>query len=463
MKRIALFALVALLTACGSDDSKSTPTENNAEKNANNVDSNHENNAGNDANNVDPNNANNTGNNANNANNSGAVTWHKDVRPLVESNCSSCHYDGGIGPFALDSYDAARPFAPNVAMAVEEGSMPPWPPAENCGDFRDPAHLSDAEVEVFREWANAGMPEGDESDYVAPETSATPQLGEPDFVVDIGTDYKPAPPDGGIDDYHCFVIDPDFDSEKFLTAYETKPGNISVVHHMLFWAVDPSQQGRIDELTAQDPSTPGYTCFGGNRVDSVQGLLGGWVPGAPAIQYGEDVGIRIPQDSLIVVQIHYNTINGDDPDRTHVDLHFTDGEPAEKIQMFPMPDTSLFLPAGDANARAGNSFTLPIPVKVYGVFPHMHTLGTRIKVSYSNRGEDTCLVDIPDWDFNWQNIYLYKDPVTVPANSTVQLDCWYDNSPANQPGGMMPRDVTWGEGTYDEMCLNYFVVEELPL
>jgi len=232
---------------------------------------------------------------------------------------------------------------------------------------------------------------------------------------------------------------------------------------MLFWAVERSEADRLAQLSDQDPSTPGYTCFGGNRVDSARGLLGGWVPGAPAVQYGDDVGIRIPHDSFIVVQIHYNTLNGVEPDRTRVDMHFTDAEPAEKIQMFPMPDTGLFLAAGDANARAGESFTLPIPVKVYGVFPHMHTLGTRIKVSYSHRGEDSCLVDIPEWDFNWQNIYLYNEPILAPANSEVSLECWYDNSPANQPTGMMPRDVTWGEGTFDEMCLNYFVVEELPL
>lgn len=394
-----------------------------------------------------------------------AVTYHADVRPILEKQCTSCHLEGGIGPFPLTTYEEVEPLAGLIAMTVETGQMPPWPPAEDCGDFKSEKILTPDEVFAIKEWAEESAPEGDPDDYVAPEEEEQVSLaGEPDFVVDIGTDYVPTPPDGGVDDYHCFVIDPQFTEDKFLNAYQTRPGNVATVHHMLYWAIPKSQENldKIQELDDLSPDVPGYTCFGSNRIDET-GLLGAWVPGTGAIKMEPGHGFRVPADSLIVVQIHYNTVNGTEADRTNIDLYFNDdGETSQVLGMYPFPDTDLNISAGDSNAKEGTSFTLPINVEVYGVFPHMHQLGTRIRVSSSLAGEETCMVDIPDWDFNWQGIYLFEESREVKAGSTLAIDCWYDNSAENQPGGQTPRDVEWGEGTYDEMCLNYFITEELP-
>lgn len=458
---VAAAALV--LAACG-DDNKSDPGEslNNTENNENNTESNNasSNNtqSNNDSNNTSSNNqSNNPGNN-----NTGEVTYHGAVRSILERNCNQCHYDGGIGPFALDSYDAARPMANVIVAAVKSGEMPPWPPSQECGDFRDPKIVTPEELTKLEAWADAGMPEGDASEYVPPAIDSAVDLGEPDYVVDIGTDYLPSPPGQSIDDYHCFAIETNFSEDRFLTAYETKPGNIASVHHMLFWAVGTDQAGRIQQLENEDPTTPGWQCFGGNRVDDVQGMLGAWAPGTAAVQYGNNRGIRIPANSTIVVQIHYNTLNSDQSDRTKIDLHLTEDEPSEKLSMFPFPVTDLYVPAGEANGYASGSVQLPIGTRLYGVLPHMHQLGTRIKASGSRGGQETCFVDIPKWDFGWQNVYLYNEPMEIVAGTTVNLECWYDNSPANQPTGQMPRDITWGEGTFDEMCLNYFIIRELP-
>lgn len=467
---IGVIAMVA--AACGEDKNTSSEANNanNSTNNANNTNNaTPTNNGTNNSNNATSNNANNAAtnnaatNNSNNQTTFDEVTYHNTIRPLLEANCVSCHQYGGIGPFPLGDFASVASLGELIATTVEAGTMPPWPPDETCGDFRDPKHLSPEQVLSFREWVDNGKPEGDPAEYRAPQLQAPIELGEPDHVIDIGTDYVPTPLQGEIDDYHCFVIPTNFGEDKFLTAYETRPGNLSTVHHMLFWAIDKSQADKIAMLEAEDESTPGWNCFGGNRVDDVRGMLGGWVPGTAAVNYGDGRGITIKKDAFIVVQIHYNTLNNSDPDRTKIDLHFTDGPPAEKLAMYPMPNDQLFVAAGDANGYADLEFTLPINAKVYGVFPHMHQLGTRIRVTASRGETNTCLVDIPQWDFNWQNIYLYNNPIDVSLGTKLRLECWYDNSPANQPNGQMPRDVRWGEGTFDEMCLNYFVVRDFGI
>ncbi len=406
-----------------------------------------------------------TTNNGGTNNTAAGVTYHKDIRPILVENCTGCHLAGGIGPFPLTTYNEVKPLAQLISMTVEAGKMPPWPPAEDCGEFRNEKILTPEEVFAIKEWSEEGAPEGDPASYVAPQIEGGVTLdGNPDFVVDIGTDYVPNPAEGEVDDYHCFVIDPGFTEDQFMNAYQTRPGNVSSVHHMLFWAVPKSGENmaRIAELDDRSPDVPGYTCFGSNRVDET-GLLGGWVPGTGAIQVDQGQGFRIPADNVIIVQIHYNTVNSTDPDRTNIDMYFNEpGQTSQVLGMYPFPDSNLDIKAGDSNAKEGTSFTLPLSIDVYGVFPHMHQLGTRIRVTSTRQGEEQCLVDIPEWDFNWQGIYFFKDPIEVRATSTISIDCWYDNSAANQPNGQSPRDVQWGEGTYDEMCLNYFITEELP-
>lgn len=391
------------------------------------------------------------------------VTYYQDVKPLLETNCNSCHVAGGIAPFALDGYDKAKAYAGLIVEQTSSGAMPPWPPQDGCGEFQHERDISADEIEVLTKWQEAGMPAGDEASAVEGEPEGTFDLGDADYVADPGFEYDPEPPEGGIDDYHCFVIDPELEQDKFLQAFDTQPGNASVVHHVLLYAASADQSDKIQQRIDEDPSSPGYTCFGGPRVDEPT-LLGGWVPGAVPLDFGEGKGIRIEKGSKLVMQVHYNMLN--DPegkDQTKVNLHYSEGEPDTELVMLPLAQPDLSIPAGDSDVVETQSIDLPIGVDLFGVVPHMHQLGTSIDVKYTTSGgEDTCLVNIPDWDFDWQGFYLYKEPVRIPAQATVELTCRYDNSPENQPEGRTPRDVTWGEGTFDEMCLNYVIIRRPP-
>ena len=453
MKQSLCIVVSVFALACGQDGSKADPnneTPNN--ETPNNETPNNETPNNETPNNETPNNE--TPNNEPINVAPGDVTYHNSVRAILEANCAGCHYEGGIGPFPLTSYEEASPLAALVASTVESGKMPPWPPADDCGEpLKHARSLEPSELAALGAWADNGAPEGDPNDYVAPEANDEVVLGSPDLTIDIGVDYQPDPPGGGIDDYHCFAIDPGFTETVYLNAYEARPSNLEVAHHMLFWAVPAGSAAEIQQLSDAEPDSPGWTCFGGNGLGNPldnNNLLGAWVPGAQPTQFDPNVGFEIPAGSIIVVQMHYNTLNDDGTDRTSIDLHFTDGPATTVLQNFMFGDFSLNIAAGDATALEGATMTLGSYPPIYGIFPHMHTLGTRITI----KADDQCVMDIPNWDFNWQGYYFYEEPITIPGGATIDLECEYDNSEGSQT-------VRFGEGTLDEMCLAFFVIPKL--
>ena len=401
---------------------------------------------------------------------SDALTYHKDIAPILHQRCNGCHVEGGIGPFALGTYAQVKPLTSVLVDAVQTRRMPPWPPEQDCGEFQNPRIMPADEIAKLTEWVQEGAIEGDPATAAPlPERPGQLDLGEVDMTIKIPIAYKPSPPENSVDDYHCFVIDPKevgLVGEKFVNAFRTRPGNPSIVHHVLLYTVPRSAQGRIDTLSAQTPDSPGYTCFGTTRVSGEE-LLAGWVPGMTELKFPNRHGIPISEDKLLVLQMHYNTVNDrEGSDQTEMDLFFVkdDGAQPRKLAMVPIADLDLRVQPGDANASATASFKLPDfvpPLPLFGIVPHMHLLGKSIDVKLKKTdGSEQCLVNIPKWDFNWQNFYMYEQPVQFKGGDEAILTCTYDNSPENQPDGRTPQLVEWGDGTYDEMCLAYAIVQD---
>lgn len=396
----------------------------------------------------------------------GDVTYYQHIKPILTQACVSCHSAGQIGPFELDSFEKVKPMAASIESAVTRGSMPPWLPKDDCGDFRYKRDLTPAQTQKIKDWVAGGAKEGDPN--ATPEQQPPyeqVQLGTPSLKIDIGTDYTPKPPQGNSDDYRCFVVEPGLSKDEFLSAFETKPGNAAVVHHMLLFSVPRTEKSKLDQLSAAEPEAPGYTCFGGPKANNT--LLGVWAPGVVPVKFPDGYGIPVKKDDLLVIQVHYNTLNDAGADRTAIDLHFTPGT-AKKLAMLPVADNQLSIAPGDANAVEGSAYNLPnlpITLKLFGVVPHMHARGKSISVKVNRQGQERCLIDIPSWDFNWQNVYIYKDPIEIKGGDSVKLECVFDNSPErNQALGLNAppaQPITWGEGTLDEMCLNYVIIEDI--
>lgn len=368
----------------------------------------------------------------------GTMTWNRDVLPIVQRRCQGCHVEDGIAPFPLTSYTPAAYHSLAMASAVRERHMPPWMPAEGPHAFRDSRRLSQGEIDVIGAWSDQGALEGDPADAPPPAEPA-PGLAWTDQVIAPAEPYTPLA--NVNDDYHCFVLDPGTQDAKDLVGFEVQPGVPRMVHHMLLFAVP--RQAALDR-DAQD-SVPGWTCFGDTGVSGEQ-LVGVWAPGTPPTHYPEGTGIRVPEGSVYVMQVHYNLHYGTrDPDQTHVALQYAHEPIKRPAILYPVIDNRFAVPPLAQGYSHSTSQYVPSGT-LWGVMPHMHTQGRRIQVWLA--GDP--LIDIPAWNFHWQQNYFYVNEIPMPIFSEVKLTCTWDNTTM--------KKLTWGNGTEDEMCLAYLYI-----
>ena len=399
-----------------------------------------------------------------------ALTYHKDVRPLLEQHCTSCHVKGGLAPFPLTSFKLLDTYKDKVVTSVKNRTMPPWHADKACGvDYKHDISLSDAEIQTFTKWLEEGAKEGDEKDYKTPTAKEnSTQLPRVDLKLKIETPYnqKKFP-----DDYHCFVMDWPHKTTKYVTGFHVVPGNEAIVHHVIIYLVTPDQVAAYSKLDAAEDG-PGYTCYGGSGGPS-RGWLGAWAPGGPAAPYPEGTGIKIEPGSKIVMQVHYNSFTPKpDADQTVVELMLSDKvEKEARIIPFTNPawldSKKMKIAANDKEAFHEFSVKLAAYVKaevdIHSASLHLHTLGKSGNIFIEREdGSEECLLNIKNWDFNWQRSYGFKKVRTLGMNDKLGIRCTWDNSQANQPYAngkqIESKDVYWGEGTTDEMCLGVLYV-----
>ncbi|MGF1468656.1 MAG: hypothetical protein ACFCGT_21230 [Sandaracinaceae bacterium] len=390
------------------------------------------------------------------------------MRPILVSSCTGCHAEGGIAPFALTTYDEVAEVADRVAAATRDRLMPPFF-ADNsgaCNTWENYRGLTDLEIDVIQEWVDGGRPLGDPT-TPAPEPPTLDRLQDPDLVLEMPDTYAI---DGSVnDDYRCFVVETGLEEDMFATGYEVTPGNAQRVHHVIVYTPASDEAGdaarRLDATEGEVGD--GYTCYGGPRVDAPPLVL--WAPGAGATTFPEGTGVSVAAGRPQIIQIHYNNqVEGSpDTDRTSVALTLSDS--ASQAYILPIANLDIELPprmtsvTQTATLDVGAIVPIPIDLRIWGAFPHMHTLGRSMNVTIHRApppGEDgdavdDCLIDMPRWDFDWQLAYWLDDPMTFSTRDAVSITCSYNT---------ISRDevVTWGEGTLDEMCLN-FVYVTIPL
>ena len=407
-----------------------------------------------------------------------AVTYQRDVRPIVESRCMDCHAPGGVAPldmtFDASWTDGRPPWAEAAAAAVADGSMPPWQAASDCHPIADVRDVTDDERALFAAWASGGFEAGAAADFQPPAPIEHPMdargatFGEPDFV--LGGEAPYTPNTDKPDDYRCIVTDLDPLEDLWIRGAEIELDKSEIVHHLIAYVFSPNQAAGVDAQDAADPG-PGYTCWGNPPADPLMT----WAPGQRAEFLPEGMGRYIERGSRVVLQVHYNTLGRSEipADATKLRLWMTPGNavPENLLTSIAFPDMNLYIPAGDPKVVERSELSvsdyfgpLPIQLPVLGVMAHMHQLGSAISLDVKQgRQAKACVLDIPEWDFAWQQTYYFPedDPLMVDGDTTFHMACTYDNSAANQQvvngEQLEPRDVTWGDSTLDEMCLTYLM------
>jgi hypothetical protein len=276
-----------------------------------------------------------------------------------------------------------------------------------------------------------------------------PDLGPSTHRVEMTASYTPYL--GESDDYRCFLVDPQLAADGWLTAYQVRPGDTRVVHHVILFSLDSAAAESEAQSRDTGAAGLGYPCTGGAGLSSGARFLAGWVPGAGAIWFPEGTGIEVPGGRKLLMQVHYNTAGGTVPDQTAIDLVIAPSvaTPAYSVGIV---NTSMVLASGEEYVETEASYTIPGgagEVKVWGAAPHMHLMGRSARVESGS----TCLIDVPRYDFHWQNLFFYEGaPVTLRGGDVVRVTCGYDTTEATTP------DVRWGEDTDEEMCAAFLYV-----
>ena len=380
-------------------------------------------------------------------------TWNEQVAPIVFAKCASCHREGGIAPFSLLTYEGAVPFARAMSREVVARTMPPTviDASGACNAYRgDVAWLSDGEIETIRRWAAEGTPVGDPARRPSPPSP--PQgLDGVDTRFDIGTSYTP--PAEPADQYRCFLADPGLAADRFITGYEVLPGDARVVHHVIVYSLPTAEsEAAATRADAADPM-PGYTCFGGPGVTG-SAPLALWAPGGDAVRFPDGTGLRINGGRKVIIQVHYNLLHGSFPDRTAVRLR-TAATAGAEARLVPVAATDINIPPRASMTVVNGDRSVPVAqaprgLRIYGTAPHMHGLGRTQRLTVRSAG-DRCLASVDQWNFHWQRLFFYATPIEIDPGATIRVSCGYDST---------SRTVATrrGEGTEDEMCLNYLYV-----
>lgn len=396
------------------------------------------------------------------------LTYYKDAKPVIEEKCAQCHTKGGMGVFSLETYKQVKPLVAAIKSAVEEGVMPPWRAHGPLDQYKGDRRLTDEQKSKLLGWIDQGAVEGDPKDEPPNIVKARRGLPRVDLSLPIQEPYTPT--DEDTDDYRCFPLDWQFDTTQYVTGLSIEPGNKELVHHGIVYLVSPEGAARVRQNDAADPKL-GYECMGGP---------GSWLTSYEPGGYGEEnpggIAFELRPGSMLVLQMHYNTLRAKGTDRTKVDLMLT--EKAERVGAVHLimnpswPSRRMPIPANQKDVKhrwegRPSGLSRNATYELFWADLHAHTRATSTKMGIirANGGELVNLLDMPEYSFDWQETFSFTKPVMLYPNDKLYVECIFDNTAENQPivkGERQPvKNVNWGERTTDEMCLGNVLADRV--
>jgi mono/diheme cytochrome c family protein len=389
----------------------------------------------------------------------GALTFYKDVLPILIAHCQSCHRAGGIGPMPLVSFSDARPWAKAIREQVIRRTMPPWFAEPGIGHFANDPFLTNAEIQTISLWVSSGAREGDAKD--APTTSnlkAEWNIEKPDAVIRMS---RPVPiPSRGEVEYVYQIIPTGFTEDRWVSMAEIRPSSPAHVHHAVVYVRPPSSKwlrgGPVGRpFTASDLSSEQ------DRRDAMwtdSDVLLVYAPGSSPDQWPPEMAKLIPAKSDLVFQMHYTTNGRSSEDATEIGLVFAHEKPAKRVLTLQLTNDRFVIPPGVDNYRVEVHGTIPNDCLLLSFFPHMHLRGKRFEyniLSIDGRVEPLLVVN---YDFYWQLSYRLAQPRVLRSGTELQAVAWFDNSKNNPHNPDPDAAVRWGDQTDEEMMVGFFDV-----
>jgi hypothetical protein len=390
------------------------------------------------------------------------LTYYKDVKPIIDAKCTQCHVQGGMGHFPFTKYDELKPLAGVIKADVVSEKMPPWRATGPLDKYVGDRRLTPAQKSIIASWVDQGAPAGDPSEAAPSVPPVKRGLPRVDSELSIPAGYTPQQDP---DTYRCFVLDWPHQQTKFITGLSIEPDSTEMVHHAIVYLVNPQNVATIRQREAADPE-PGYDCFSG--AGTTTQWLTSYEPGGYGQENPGGLGFQVAPGSVLVLQMHYNTLRGKKPDQSKVQLMLADQ--VERVGTVSLIMNNLwavgFMGIAANQPDVVHSWTgrplglsRDLTYEIFWADLHAHTLASQMYMGIVRAGQTVRepLLEIPDWAFEWQETFRLREPVRLNPGDQLYVECHFDNTEPNQfvlEGQRLPvRNVNWGEGTTDEMCL----------
>lgn len=368
-----------------------------------------------------------------------AISYSKQIAPVLKKNCVSCHSDGNIGPFAMTSHAKVKRWSRMMEEVLLDRRMPPWHADPHRGKFANDRTMTTAEAQLLLRWIKQGSPRGEGDDPLAAPVAVTPdwELGKPDFLVKLPKQEIPAT---GVVDYR--YVDSDFvmPQDAWLRAAITKPGNRRIIHHIIV---------RVR-----------YPIFSGEGPGEAY-LFTTWVPGLAQEECPPGTGLFVPKGAKFNFEIHYTTNGHPQTDESEVGLYLAKEKPPARLETRACETRELDIPPGSADAKHTALYCFKKAAAIHALSPHMHLRGRWFKFELLlPDGNRETLLSIPAYDFNWQTSYRLKEPKLVPAGAWIVCSGGFDNSTNNPHNPDPAARSRWGPQSWNEMFMGFMEVAE---
>ncbi|NUO03026.1 MAG: hypothetical protein HUU01_20650 [Saprospiraceae bacterium] len=382
------------------------------------------------------------------------LTYYQHIKPIIDKHCTGCHRAGQAAPFPLTSYEAVQKRAHFIQTAVETRYMPPWHADPAFRSFHNENRLSSTDIQLIADWVAGGAKSGkqEKKAHQPNNMDQQPAFVEPDLRLTMQQPFEI--PGDNTEQFRIFVIPTHTEEVLYVRGIGFHPGNLQQAHHARLM-IDTTNLLRPDDgAVAGDPNTE----FTRRQVKMSEEFWHGWVPGNFPILYPEGFGKRLPKNADLILNMHYSPTPKPETDQSAVSLYLCREKPRRLVKTFALGEQWItnqpfVIPANTEIKFYMRSPILPADLSLATVMPHMHLLGKSFKAyAITPKGELIHLIHIPVWDFKWQMIYQFDKLLKLPKGSVIYAEAVFDNTKSNSLNpNPVPRDVTYGWGTKDEM------------
>ncbi|HEY3837073.1 MAG TPA: thiol-disulfide isomerase [Bryobacteraceae bacterium] len=421
------------------------------------------------------------------------VTFTHDVAPILYKHCVACHHPDDIAPMSLITYSQVKPWAASIKEAVLLKKMPPWKADPHYGKWSNDPSLTTEEIETLKAWADGSKAEGNPQDLPpAPTFQDGWRIGKPDEIVSIPEHKLEGT---GPDEYTYIRVPTNFTEDRWIVAAELRPGNRKVVHHAHVFvkapdtpkpaasagakaAPDPVQQyskwlqvheGTLSWVRPEAPviddgcAVDDNGQFPGHVVGELN-LLSSYLPGRGPDVYPEGTARKIPAGSTLEFQIHYSHTTGKpEMDATSVGLIFAKEPPRQVSRRIDLSNHLFMIPPGAANQEVTECHTFNRDLYITSLTPHMHYRGKSMRIEAKlPDGQTETLLNVPEYNFNWQITYRPVEPIHLPKGTRIMIDAHFDNSRNNALNPNPAQTVRWGAASENEMMDGWIEFVDSP-